>query len=67
MRGLKFNAVSVVVLVVSYATFLLLSFLFPRVAPAVHQLLAILPATLLNYFLNSYWTFRDSAQPPETL
>jgi len=29
------------------------------VPPQVHQLIGIIPATLVNYFLNSYWTFRD--------
>ena len=58
IRGLKFNAVSLVALVISYSTFVVLSKLFPNVAPQVHQLIGIVPATLVNYFLNSYWTFR---------
>ncbi|MCG8324440.1 MAG: glycosyltransferase family 2 protein [Thiotrichales bacterium] len=57
IRGLKFNAVSFVALLVSYGTFVVLSFNFPDTAPQVHQFLGIIPATLVNYFLNSYWTF----------
>lgn len=59
VRGLKFNMVSLLSLVVSYGTFILLSSLFPHVAPQIHQLIGIIPAMLVNYFLNSYWTFRQ--------
>ena len=62
IRGLKFNAVSLLALAVSYGTFLVLSLLLPRVPPVWLQGLAIVPAALLNYFLNSYWTFRDSGR-----
>jgi dolichol-phosphate mannosyltransferase len=41
-------------------TFILLSQAFPSVAPPVHQLIGTIPATLVNYFLNSYWTFRHA-------
>jgi len=58
VRGLKFNAVSLVSLGVSYSTFIALSMFFPQFPPQVHQLAGIIPATLVNYFLNSYWTFR---------
>ena len=58
IRGLKFNVVSLLALAVSYGTFLLLSLLLPQVAPVWLQGLAIVPAVLVNYFLNSYWTFR---------
>jgi len=58
IKGLKFNAVSILALGISYGTFVLLSMLFPESAPQVHQLIGIIPATLANYFLNSYWTFR---------
>jgi dolichol-phosphate mannosyltransferase len=58
IKGLKFNLVSLVALSVSYGTFALLSVLFPDRSPQVHQLIGIVPATLVNYFLNSYWTFR---------
>jgi len=59
IRGLKFNVVSFVSLLVSYMTFVLLSLRFPDVAPQVHQFIGIIPATLINYFLNSYWTFSE--------
>src|SRR4029453_3442495 len=57
LEGIKFNIVFLA-LAVSYGTFLALSFAFPDVSPRGHQLVAIVPATLVNYFLNSYWTFR---------
>ena len=60
VRGLKFNLVSLVALILSYATFVILSVLFPQVAPVWLQGCGILPAALLNYFLNSYWTFREA-------
>jgi dolichol-phosphate mannosyltransferase len=59
IRGLKFNMVSLLSLVLSYGTFILLSLLFPLVPPQIHQFIGIIPATLVNYFLNSYWTFRQ--------
>jgi len=62
VRGLRFNAVSIVALAISFATFVILSRAFPRIAPQVHQFIGIVPATLVNYFLNSYWTFRDTRQ-----
>ena len=58
IRGLKFNLVSVIALGVSYGTFVALSIAFPDTKPQIHQLIGIVPATLVNYFLNSYWTFR---------
>ena len=64
IKGLKFNAVSLVSLGVSYATFIALSFVAPDVAPQIHQLVGIVPATLVNYFLNSYWTFKDRDDAP---
>jgi dolichol-phosphate mannosyltransferase len=59
IRGLKFNVVSFIALAVSYSTFLLLSSIDPTGIPQVHQAIGIIPATLINYFLNSYWTFRE--------
>ncbi|HWJ06465.1 MAG TPA: glycosyltransferase family 2 protein [Steroidobacteraceae bacterium] len=59
IRGLKFNLVSLLSLCVSYGTFVVLSVLFPAVPPQWHQLAGIVPATLINYLLNSYWTFPD--------
>jgi len=58
-RGLRFNVVSFLSLGISYLTFIVLSRTFPAVAPQVHQLVGIVPATVVNYFLNSYWTFRE--------
>jgi dolichol-phosphate mannosyltransferase len=45
---------------VSYSTFVLLSVALPEAAPIVHQGLSIIPAVLFNYFLNSFWTFKDA-------
>ncbi len=59
IKGLKFNLVSFIALGVSYSTFVILTLLFPDVRPQVHQLLGILPATLVNYYMNSYWTYRQ--------
>lgn len=68
VKGLKFNAVSLVSLVMSFGTFAALSWAFPDTLPQIHQLIGIIPATAVNYFLNSYWTFRQAdrpaAQPP---
>ncbi|MEJ2092418.1 MAG: glycosyltransferase family 2 protein [Syntrophobacterales bacterium] len=63
-KGLKFKGVSLLALVVSYSTFLLLSFLFPKTSPAFHQLVAIIPATAVNYLLNAYWTFKEKDAAP---
>jgi len=58
IKGLKFNAVSLVALGVSYSTFLAISTAYPQMSPQIPQLLGIIPATLVNYFLNTYWTFK---------
>lgn len=58
IKGLKFNTVSLLSLILSYGTFVILSLFFPDVQPQVHQFIGIIPATLINYFLNSYWTFK---------
>ncbi len=58
VRGLKFNLVSLVTLAVSFATFVLLRWLFPEEPHVMAQAIAILPAAMANYFANSYWTFR---------
>lgn len=58
IRGLKFNLVSILALGVSYGTFVALSLTFPDTAPHIFQLIGIVPATLINYLLNSYWTFK---------
>ena len=66
LKGLKFKGVSLLALCVSYATFLGLGVLFPHTAPYMHQAVAILPATVVNYFLNAYWTFRDKPAVDES-
>lgn len=58
IRGLKFNLVSFISLGVSYGTFVALSLALPSLPPQVSQLIGIVPATLVNYSLNSYWTFK---------
>ncbi len=60
LKGLKFNAVSLVALGVSYGTFVLLSLFFPNLPPQIHQAIGVVPATLINYLLNSYWTFKGN-------
>jgi dolichol-phosphate mannosyltransferase len=62
LKGLKFKGVSLLALAISYTTFLFLSIAFPKTHPAIHQAIGIVPATLVNYFLNSYWTFKDKTQ-----
>jgi len=63
IKGLKFNLVSLASLGVSFTTFIALSLFFPRLSPQVDQLAGIVPAVLVNYFLNSYWTFRAHLDP----
>jgi len=64
VKGLKFNAVSLLALALSYGTFVVLSRLWPGVRPQIHQFAGIVPATIVNYVLNSYWTFHH--QPAGT-
>ncbi len=59
VRGLRFNAVSFITLIISFATFFVLSVVFPAWPPLAYQAVAIVPASLFNYFINSYWTFRE--------
>jgi len=58
IKGVKYNLVSLVSLGVSFTTFIVLSLLLPKLPPLFSQLAGIVPAVLVNYFLNSYWTFR---------
>jgi len=58
IRGLKFNLVSLAALAISYMVFILLSVAFPNIHPALIQFIGIIPATIVNYLGNSYWTFR---------
>jgi dolichol-phosphate mannosyltransferase len=68
IKGLKYNLVSLATLGVSFATFSAMSLWVPRAPLQLDQLIGIIPAVLVNYFLNSYWTFRshaDVAAPTE--
>jgi dolichol-phosphate mannosyltransferase len=58
-RGLRFNVVSILSLGISYLTFIVVARAFPDAPLQADQFIGIIPAMLLNYFLNSYWTFRD--------
>jgi dolichol-phosphate mannosyltransferase len=58
IKGLKFNVVSLISIGVSYSTFLLVLAAYPALPPMIAQISGIVPAMLVNYFLNSYWTFR---------
>jgi len=61
VRGLKFNVVSLASLAVTFGTFVTLSKAFPQLPLLADQLAAILPTTAINYFLNSYWTFKSQS------
>ena len=61
IKGLKYNLVSLATLGVSFATFSAMTLWVPRAPPQLDQLIGIIPAVLVNYFLNSYWTFRSHA------
>jgi dolichol-phosphate mannosyltransferase len=62
--GLKFTAVSLSALGISYATFVLLGIAFADVSPYLIQLVGIIPAALLNYFLDPYRPFRQRPAAP---
>lgn len=62
VRGLKFNLVSLLSLLVSYTTFVVLSVLFASLSPVLLQACGVVPAVFVNYLLNSYWTFREVAE-----
>jgi len=66
IRGVKFNAVSLASLAVTFGTFVTLSHLFPKLPLLVDQLAAIVPTTGINYFLNSYWTFKPGVASPHS-
>jgi dolichol-phosphate mannosyltransferase len=63
IKGLKYNLVSIASLGVSFATFTAMTLLVPRASPVLDQFVGIVPAVLVNYFLNSYWTFRSHPEP----
>lgn len=58
-RIVKYNLVALSTLLLSYVTFIVLSFLFSEAPPVFLQGCGILPAGFLNYFMNSSWTFRE--------
>ena len=62
-KGVKFNIISIGSLAISYTTFLILTWFFPEGPTYLFQAAGILPASLINYFCNSYWTFKG---PEET-
>ena len=64
MRGLKYNAISLVTLAAGYGTFVALVTLAPPAPLVLMQGCAIVPSMLCNYFLNSYWTFREDGRQP---
>ncbi len=64
IKGLKFHAVSLLSLGVSFATFVLLAVLLPDHSPQLYQLAGIIPAAAVNYLLNAYWTFKAAPQLP---
>jgi putative flippase GtrA len=55
IRRSLFNAASLAALGASYAMFVALSVLLPRIPPVLIQLVSIVPAALVNYFGNAYW------------
>lgn len=59
IKGLKFNLVSFVALIITFAVFKILRVLFD-LNPYLAQAIGIIPATMVNYFLNSYWTWKGS-------
>jgi dolichol-phosphate mannosyltransferase len=59
IKGLKYNLVSLATLGVSFATFSAMSLWVPHAPLQLDQFIGIIPAVLVNYFLNSYWTFRS--------
>ena len=61
IRGLKYNAVALATLALNYATFVGLSILYPQALPVLLQACGIAPAAVLNYFMNSRWTFRETS------
>ena len=60
IKSLSFQAVSLMALSVSYFTFLCMVFLLPNMPSYFAQALGVPPAMLVNYFLNSKWTFRQA-------
>lgn len=61
-RLARFQAVAALALVVSYATFVVLSRAVAGMEPQVAQAIGILPGTAVNYLCNSRWTFRAATR-----
>ncbi len=58
IKGLRFNLLSSVSLTLSFLTFFALCMLFPQKSLYINQFISIFPAILVNYFLDTYWTFK---------
>ncbi len=63
IKGIKYNIVSFISLGISYGIFIMTSLMFPDIMPQIAQAIGIVPAMLVNYFFNSYWTFKSSFRP----
>ena len=59
IKGLKFHLVSLFALSVNYSTFIAISAAYPTLPLWIPQFAGIFPAMIVNYFLNSYWTFKN--------
>lgn len=59
IKGLKFNIISLITLCASYFTFVLLNLTFPNIMPQIQQAIGIIPGAVVNYLLNTYWTFES--------
>jgi dolichol-phosphate mannosyltransferase len=57
LKGAMFNLVSLAALGVNYSVFVLLSVVLPAAPPVLLQGVSIVPGVLVNYMLNSRWTF----------
>ncbi len=64
IKGMKFHLISIAALGISYLVFVALSVLVPTLHPLYAQAIGIVPATFVNYFLNSRWTFRHVQEKP---
>jgi dolichol-phosphate mannosyltransferase len=62
VRSNAFNAASLAALAASYGSFVAVSLLFPWIAPIWNQLASVVPATIVNYFGNAYWSFRKRSR-----
>ena len=62
IKDVKFNIFSNFTLIISYAAFVLLSLVYPKVVPHIFQGVGVLFAALVNYFFNTYWTVSKKNQ-----